>query len=245
MANFALIGYPLSHSFSQKYFTEKFKNQNLNHNYLNLEFKTIENIFDVLNEHKVVGFNVTIPHKENILPLLDLVSKEAQEIGAVNCVAKTKEGWYGFNTDYIGFKNSIAPLLKPHHKNALVLGSGGASKAIMYALKQLQIEAKIVSRTPTTEQVSYSDLKERLKNYQIVINTTPLGTYPNIETRPPLPYQELTAKHLCYDLVYNPAETVFLNLATQARASVKNGYEMLEIQAEEGWQIWEVNCSFD
>lgn len=238
MANFGLIGHPLSHSFSQEYFNKKFDNETLNNRYLNLDLIEISNIKSRVEEAKIDGFNVTIPYKQAIIPYLDSLDNSAQEIGAVNCV-KIKDGkWVGFNTDYIGFSRSLLPLLNKNHRLALILGTGGASKAIAYALGKMNIKFDFVSREKINGML-YSELNGKMSEYQIVINTTPVGTFPDIEFCPDIPFAEINASHICYDLVYNPARSLFLEKANSNGAIVKNGREMLEIQAEEAWEIWQ------
>ena len=248
MKIYGLIGYPLQHSFSSKFFNEKFKKESIDAEYLNFE---IEHIFEirrilVFNPH-LKGLNVTIPYKEAVITFLDDISPVAKEIGAVN-VIKIERGFgdtygyklTGYNTDYIGFKNSIKPLIQAeYHQQALVLGTGGASKAVCKALESLGISWKYVSRTPKEGALTYETLTpEILSDYKIIINTTPLGTFPNVDECPNIPYSSLTPQHLLYDLVYNPSETTFLKKGKQMGATIKNGAEMLELQALEAWDIW-------
>lgn len=237
MNTYGLIGKNISYSFSRNYFNEKFKNETiLNSQYINFDLDSLSQLNKIFNQENK-GFNVTIPYKETIIPYLDALDLHAEKIGAVNTIQIKNNIKTGFNTDWIGFKNSIVPLLKPHHKKALILGTGGASKAIKYALEQLQIEYKVVSRTQA--DFTYNDLNESIiKEYLVIINCTPLGTFPNIEQAPQIPYEFITENHLAYDLVYNPEETQFLKNCKVKGAQIKNGLEMLEIQAEEAWKVW-------
>jgi shikimate dehydrogenase len=241
MRQFGLIGYPLSHSFSKKYFTEKFAEEGIsNCNYELYPISSIDQFPQLLKDVAgLEGINVTIPYKEEVLPYLHHQSAAVQEIGACNCI-KIKDGELtGYNTDVLGFSQSIEPFLQPHHQQALVLGTGGAAKAVVWVLKQLGIGYKYVSRRKAEDVLSYDDLDEAvMQHYQLVINTTPLGMQPNVHDKPSLPYQYLTNLHLCYDLVYNPAKTPFLQLAEEQGATIKNGGDMLVIQAEESWKIW-------
>ena|SRR2546428_7630482 len=247
MKKFGLIGFPLSHSFSQKYFTEKFAKQGLtDHQY---DLYPIENAEDFLsivkNDSDLFGLNVTIPHKLAVMLFLDELDESAAEVGAVNVIKieRNKNGEInlkGFNSDVYGFQNSLQPLLNPVHTHALILGTGGASKAVAYALKKLEIQYKFVSRKAIENGFSYEELTEEvLSKYKVVVNCSPLGTYPNVEVAPMIPYQFLGPEHLLYDLVYNPAETEFLKRGKLKGAMVKNGYEMLELQAEKAWEIWQ------
>ncbi|MEE9349366.1 MAG: shikimate dehydrogenase [Flavobacteriaceae bacterium] len=241
--HYGLLGKNISYSFSKKYFLEKFKNLKLNCVYNNFDIESIEFLPDLLNENitNLKGFNVTIPYKNDIFKYLDEIDETAQEINAVNCV-KIIDQYYlkGFNTDAYGFENSLKPLLKPRHKKALILGTGGASKAVAFVLKKLNIAFTFVSRNPTTtNQISYETLTDEIIiNHQIIINCTPLGTHPNIQLHPNINYLALTSKHLLYDLIYNPSETKFLTKGKNQSATIKNGLEMLELQAEKSWEIW-------
>lgn len=241
MQQFGLIGYPLSHSFSKKYFTEKFAAEGISG--CNYELYPIESIdlFPSLLQDiaGLQGLNVTIPYKESVLPFLHEQSAAVQEIGACNCIRINNGKLTGFNTDVVGFRQSIEPLLQSHHKNALVLGTGGAAKAVVWVLKQLGIAYSYVSRTKAEGVLGYDDITaEVLKQYPLVINTTPLGMQPNVLAKPSLPYEAVTEDFLFYDLVYNPAKTAFLEAAEQQGAVIKNGADMLIIQAEESWKIW-------
>ena len=249
MKMYGLIGYPLQHSFSSKFFNEKFQQEGIDAEYVNFE---IEHIFElrntlVFNPH-LKGLNVTIPHKEAVIPFLDDISPEAREIGAVNTIKIERSfgntyGYKlkGYNTDYVGFKNSISPLIHPDiHKQALVLGTGGASKAVCKALDDLGVVWTYVSRTPCEGGLTYEMLTpEIIAANKIIINTTPLGTFPNVEASPNIPYQALTSQHLLYDLVYNPTETAFLKQGRNMGATIKNGAEMLQLQALAAWDIWQ------
>jgi shikimate dehydrogenase len=238
---YGLIGFPLTHSFSKKYFNEKFERERISDSFYELfPIERIDLFPSLINEHpQLRGINITIPYKEKVLPYLNQFSKDVKEIGACNCIDIKEGQLIGYNTDVIAFERSLQPLLKPHHTKALVLGTGGASKAIEWGLKKLKIEAVLVSRTASTPRISYNDLNEGIiKTHTLIINTTPLGMQPNINTLPSLPYSAITEKHICYDLVYNPEKTVFLAAAEKQGAVIKNGLEMLHIQAEESWKIW-------
>lgn len=239
---YGLIGKNISHSFSKKYFTEKFKLLHFdNCEYLNFDIDSIKKFPEIFAETKGLhGLNVTIPYKEEIIPYLDELSKNAEKIGAVNAISISKsKKLKGYNTDHYGFKKALLPLLEEHHQRALILGTGGASKAVAFALRKLKIEFDFVSRNPNEFELSYEEItQEVFEDYQIIINTTPLGTNPNTETFPNLDYSLFTSKHLAFDLVYNPEETEFLKRAKANGASTKNGYEMLVFQAEKAWRIW-------
>tara|TARA_R110002111_G_scaffold2061_7_gene13738 strand:- start:7881 stop:8642 length:762 start_codon:yes stop_codon:yes gene_type:complete len=239
---FGLLGRDISYSFSRGYFAEKFKNENLPHSYVNFDLPSINDLTEIIkNTSNLKGINVTIPYKEEVIPLLDKLNKTAKKIGAVNTIRFSKNNkLVGYNTDYYGFKNSIKPHLKSHHKNALILGTGGASKAIAYALKKLKIKYDFVSRTQK-EGVTflYSDLTEKIiSDYTIIINCTPIGTFPNIDKCPNIPYNTISEKHILYDLIYNPERTKFLNQGFNKGATIINGLEMLRLQAEKSWEIW-------
>ena len=240
---YGLLGKDISYSFSRGYFSEKFKKLGLkNHEYINLDLPKIEDFPTAIKEiNGLKGINVTIPYKQDVFKFLDKVDKTAKKIGAVNTIKFTKRGnLKGYNTDVFGFENSLKPLLKKHHKKALILGTGGASKAIGYVLKKNRIKYKFVSRSPKgKKQISYDDVSEKtLKKQQIIINCTPIGTSPDIEKSPNIPYQFITENHILYDLIYNPSETVFLSKGKEKGAIIKNGLEMLELQAEKSWEIW-------
>lgn len=245
---YGLIGFPLTHSFSAQFFTEKFRLENIDAEYLNFEIEDILEIRRVILFNQYLrGLNVTIPYKEKVIPFLHKLSPDAEKIGAVNTIKidRVKGDMYfyeltGYNTDYIGFKNSLSPLIKPEvHKKALILGTGGASKAIAYALTSMDIEWICVSRKKGEGLISYDELtSDIMSESKLVINTTPLGTYPDIENCPSIPYSLLTEEHLLYDLVYNPEETLFLRNGQKHGAGIKNGKEMLVLQALEAWRIW-------
>jgi shikimate dehydrogenase len=241
MRLFGLIGFPLSHSFSKKFFTEKFeKEQIANCSYELFPIASADEVPALIAANpSLCGLNVTIPHKLNVIPHLTSMDDAAKEIGAVNCISIQQNNLKGYNTDAFGFAESLKPLLEKHHQRALILGDGGAAKAVKYVLKQLKIPYLIVSRNPDPNGISYSDItQELLSAYQVIINTTPLGMSPNLESLPEIPYQFLTPAHLVYDLIYNPAETLFLNRAKAQGAKIKNGLEMLYLQAERSWYIW-------
>ena len=242
MANFGLIGKNIDYSFSKAFFTKKFEKEKLDHSYHNFDIDTIEKFPEIIkNTSDLRGLNVTIPYKEAIIPYLDKLNKKAEKIGAVNTIKITAKGKLrGYNTDYCGFKKSLKLKLQPHHTKALILGTGGASKAIAYALKSLNIEYKFVSRSQIKNTtLSYNDLTQKIiKAYTLIINCTPLGTYPNIDECPDLPYDAITPEHMLYDLIYNPSETKFLKLGKQYGAITVNGKKMLELQAKKSWEIW-------
>jgi shikimate dehydrogenase len=236
MSIFGLIGKTLSHSFSEGYFNDKFHKEDINDaEYKNFELNNISEFTDLISKIKHSGLNVTTPYKESIIPFLDELTPHAKAIGAVNTIQFKGNKLIGHNTDTIGFSQSIYPLLNERNK-ALVLGNGGASKAIQYALKTLNIEYKIVSRKSSFD---YSDISSKsIGYYDIIINTTPLGTYPEIADFPQIPYKELNENHLLFDVIYNPTESAFLRFGKTRNCSIKNGLEMLEIQAESSWNIW-------
>ncbi len=241
MRIYGLLGYPLSHSFSPSYFKAKFEQEGITDCVYNSYEETDIEAFvnQVRKQNDFIGFNITIPYKEQIIPHLDSLSDEAQQIGAVNTVKKVNGELVGYNTDVFGFKKSLQSLLTKNQDHALILGTGGASKAIGYALSELNIIYQKVSRLPKPNAITYSDLNQSiLEINQILINTTPLGTYPNVDSKPDIPYSYITNQHLCYDLVYNPAKTAFLSNCEQHGARIKNGEEMLHLQANKSWNIW-------
>ena len=240
MRQFGLIGRNISYSFSKSYFADKFINENIVDAVYNVfDLQQIDEIEKVFATEGLVGFNVTIPYKQEIIPFLDELSPEAKAIGAVNTVLIKNGKRIGHNTDCYGFHHSILPLLDSHHKKALVLGNGGAAKAVFYILDELNIAYKIVSRTTLENQFTYDDLDEEIiSQHQIIINCSPVGTFPNIENAPLLPYQFISEKHLLYDLIYNPPVTKFLENGQNNGAKIKNGHEMLVLQAEKAWKIW-------
>lgn len=245
MDKYGLIGYPLKHSFSVNYFNEKFNSEGIDAEYVNFEIPSINELPDVIKDNpNLKGLNVTIPYKEKVISYLDELDKDAQAIGAVNVIKiirqpKGKYKLIGYNSDIIGFTESIEPLLEPHHKKALILGTGGASKAVFHGLKNLGIEAKYVSRTPAAGMLSYEELTpEIMAEYTIIINGTPVGMYPKVDFCPDIPYEYLTPNHLLYDLLYNPNVTLFMKKGEQHGAKTKNGLEMLLLQAFAAWEIW-------
>lgn len=245
MKSYGLIGYPLGHSFSQKYFTEKFAKEKIDAEYKLYPLESIEKVVEMMdNTPTLAGYNVTIPYKQQIMPYLDELDEEAREVGAVNVVRVTwkdgKRHLKGFNSDIYGFYNSIKPLIRPEiHKKALILGTGGASKAVSAMLRRLGIEYKFVSRTAKEGQLTYEGLtQETMGEYKVIVNCSPLGTFPNVDSCPQIPYEHITKEHLAYDLVYNPEETLFLKKAKAQGAATKNGLEMLHLQAEGAWKQW-------
>jgi shikimate dehydrogenase len=242
MDSYGLIGKQIGHSFSAKYFAGKFESEGISATYSNFDLPDISLLPHIVEDHpKLRGLNVTIPYKEAVIPYLDSISDIANEIGAVNTISIVNGKLYGDNSDYHGFTESLRPLLKKNHKSALILGTGGASKAIAYSLRQLGIGYKFVSRSNSGHSISYDDAGSLLTDHHIVINCTPLGTWPDVDTCPPFPYSQFTADHIAYDLVYNPEQTLFLQKAAQQGAVIKNGYEMLVLQAEKSWEIWNSN----
>lgn len=245
MKIYGLAGFPLTHSFSKRYFTQKFNRERLNDvSYENFELENISDLLKIIRDnHGICGINVTIPYKESVLEILDEVEETAAAIGAVNTIQivrdQQKIKLKGFNTDYIGFEKSIQPFLTPNHRRALILGTGGSSNAVAYALAKLGISFRRVSRSTSEVDLHYKELTPQvLLDYQIIINCTPLGMYPEIDSFPKILYQALTAQHLLFDLIYNPEETVFLKKGKEHGAATKNGFEMLSIQAEHSWLIW-------
>jgi shikimate dehydrogenase len=241
MRIFGLIGHPLAQSFSKKYFSEKFLAEGIeNARYDLYELHHITQFpLLVQSTPDLRGLNVTIPYKQAIIPYLDSLDGEAKKIGACNCILFEGRELLGFNTDAPAFENSLKPLLCTHHQRALILGTGGASKAVQYVLKKLNIEYKVVSRAKKDGCVVYEDLtKDIMDEYLLIINTTPLGSYPKVDTMPDIPFQFITSEHYLYDLVYNPEVTLFLQKGRERGAIIKNGYDMLVGQAELSWQIW-------
>lgn len=252
MRKFGLIGYPLSHSFSQKFFNQKFQKENIvDTSYENFPIPSISNFHSLWQKHPTLeGLNVTIPYKKEVIPFLQHSSAVVEAIKACNCIHKFNNELYGYNTDVIGFENSLMPFLQPHHTQALILGTGGAAAAVKWVLEKLGISYQFVSRTTNTtinetndashfttleyDQLTYSLLQE----HTLIINTSPLGMYPTIDQAPPIPYEAITPKHHLYDLIYNPVETLFMKKGLEKGATVQNGLEMLHIQAEESWIIW-------
>lgn len=240
MNRFGLLGKNISYSFSQGYFTQKFKALGLNdHSYENFDLQKIEELKNVLTQDNLRGLNVTIPYKQEVIPYLDELDSKAEKIGAVNTIQFSKKGLKGFNTDAYGFKKSLEPFLKPHHTHALILGTGGASKAVRFVLDELGIANTYVSRSKKDGQYTYGELdKDIMEKNTLIINCTPLGTYPNIEDKPALHYQHIGPQHLLYDLIYNPEKTSFLAYGEAKGATISNGLKMLEQQAEKAWEIW-------
>ena len=241
MDTYGLIGYPLGHSFSRKFFTEKFEKEGIDAQYLNFEIPSIEEFPNTIKNNPTLrGLNVTIPYKQQVMQYLDDISEEAKAIGAVNVVKVGKEGLTGYNSDVIGFVNSIKPLLKSHHKEALILGTGGASKAIRYGLEEkLGIETLFVSRKAHEGIITYKDVTaDMLQEYEVIVNCSPVGMFPHANECPSLPYEAMNAAHLLYDLVYNPEETLFMKKGAARGATVKNGLEMLHLQALASWDFW-------
>lgn len=245
MDKYGLIGYPLGHSFSIGYFNEKFENEGIDAQYINFEIPSIENLPEILASNpELKGLNVTIPYKEKVISYLDDMSEEARAIGAVNVVRVTHKGnktiLKGFNSDVIGFTQSIEPMLENNtHKKALILGTGGASKAIRYGLQQLGLETLFVSRTPKPGAITYDDITaETIHEYNVIVNCTPCGMYPKADQCPKLPYEAMDSRNILYDLIYNPDETLFMQRGAENGANVKNGLEMLLLQAFASWEFW-------
>lgn len=241
MRKFGLIGKNIDYSFSRKYFAQKFKDESIDATYVNFDCESTDEVKKLFSSNQgCSGFNVTIPYKRDVISLMDKTNKHAEAIGAVNTIKCLEDGKLkGFNTDYIGFKESIKPLLTKQDQGALILGTGGASKAIGYAFELLDISHKYVSRTPQNGHLAYEDINPVvLSKYSIIVNCSPIGTFPKVDEAPRLPYHFLGAQHLLYDLVYNPKETLFLKKGKQQGARICNGLEMLKLQAEASWRIW-------
>lgn len=244
MDKYGLIGYPLEHSFSITYHNQRFADEGINAKYLNFEIPTIDELPEVLSMNpELKGLNVTIPYKEKILPFLDYVSPEARAIGAVNVIKvehqDKKTVLKGYNSDVIGFTQSIEPMLESHHKRALVLGTGGASKAVCYGLKSLGIEPILVSRYARPGTIQYEQITaDVVKEYNVIVNCTPVGMFPHVDECPRLPYDALDSHNILYDLLYNPDETLFMRKGKERGANVKNGLEMLLLQAFASWEFW-------
>lgn len=246
MQKYGLVGYPLKHSFSIGYFNEKFSSEKIEAEYINFEIPDINNFPEIIEANpNLHGLNVTIPYKEKVIPYLDELDKQAAAIGAVNVIKiiRNKGGkpkLIGYNSDIIGFTQSIQPLLQSHHKKALILGTGGASKAVFHGLKNLDIEAKFVSRTARFGMLTYEELNaEIIKEYTVIVNCTPVGMYPKVDACPDIPYEAITSEHLLYDLLYNPNITLFMKKGEAKGAVTKNGLEMLLLQAFAAWEIWQ------
>lgn len=238
-AQYGLIGYPLTHSFSPGWFTEKFAREAIDAIYKAYPLEHVEDLEDLLANYPLRGLNVTIPYKKSVIDLLDELDEAANAIGAVNCIDIRHGIRKGYNTDIIGFEQSLRPLLKPQHTSALVLGTGGAAKAVQYVLDKLAIAYRLVSRAAHESVITYAELDDELiHQHTLIINTSPLGMMPDLHSRPDIPYNAIGEQHLLYDLIYNPAETEFLRLGREHGAGTKNGYEMLVLQAEASWAIW-------
>ena len=244
MDKYGLIGYPLGHSFSISYFNQKFKDEDIDAVYENFEIPSIDLLPEVLDSNpELKGLNVTIPYKQKVIPFLDNISPEARAIGAVNVIKVIHEGkkikLKGYNSDVIGFTQSIEPMLERFHKKALILGTGGASKAIDYGLKSLGLETVFVSRYERPETIQYDKITpDVVREYNVIVNCTPLGMYPHTEECPLLPYEAMDSHTILYDLIYNPDETMFMKRGAERGANVKNGLEMLLLQAFASWEFW-------
>ena len=241
--NYGLIGFPLGHSFSKSYFNKKFSNEGIDAEYQNFEIEDINELRDTILSNNISGLNVTIPHKRAVIDLLDEIDTVAEKVGAVNVIKfiHTEHGTKlkGYNTDVIGFKNSISKIIKPNNKKALILGTGGVSKAIDYSLKEMGIETIFVSRNAKEGAISYEMLNMEIMNeYTIIVNASPVGMYPKIDNAPKIPYEFITENHVVFDTIYNPTETMLMKLAAEKGATVQNGLEMLEKQAIAAWNIW-------
>lgn len=241
---YGLIGFPLTHSYSKVYFNNKFESEGIDAEYVNFEIPDIGDLMEVMSEYpQLQGLNVTIPYKEQVIPYMNMMDEEARIIGAVNVIKIIRNGenfkLKGYNSDVVGFRDSIRPLITPERNKALVLGTGGASKAVSRGLETLGIDVQLVSRTAREGVITYADLTEEvMHSHKIIVNTTPLGLYPNVDECPDIPYQYITPMHLCYDVLYNPDVTMFMKKAREHGATVKNGLEMLLLQAFESWRIW-------
>lgn len=246
MDKYGLIGYPLHHSFSQGYFNEKFRAENIDAEYVNFEIPTIKDFPNIIEDNpNLKGLNVTIPYKEQVIPYLEDLSDDAKAIGAVNVIkfipdkSGKKTKLVGYNSDVIGFRQSLEPLLEEHHRSALILGTGGASKAALRGLENLGLTSQFVSRERSENIIHYEDITPQImEKYTVIVNCTPVGMYPKINECPNIPYELLTTKHLLYDLLYNPNETLFLKKGKEHGAKVKNGLEMLLLQAFAAWEFW-------
>ncbi len=238
---FGLIGFPLSHSFSKKYFAEKFEKESIPHcRYELFPIEQIDHLPQIISAHpELRGMNVTIPYKESVIPFLHEVSEAVKEIGACNCIDILDGRLTGYNSDVIGFEKMLTPFLRPHHQHALILGTGGAAKAVAWVFNKLNITYQYVSRNAGADRCSYQDLTASVMHtHTLIVNTTPLGMWPKLEETPSISFDSLTEKHLCVDLIYNPEKTKFLTESERRGATILNGMEMLVIQAEESWRIW-------
>ena len=244
MKFYGLIGKKLGHSYSGDFFSTKFKKEKIDAEYKLFPLPSIQDLPGLIKENTdLVGLNVTVPYKEEVLPYLTSLSEETRKIKAVNVIKISREKeeiiLKGYNSDVYGFRQSLLPLLRPDIKEALILGTGGASKAVDYVLKNLGIKTTFVSRTPAPDRITYKDLDQKtIDENLLIVNTTPVGMFPDTDFFPDIPYQFLTPKHICYDLIYNPEETEFLRRAKEMGATIKNGLEMLRLQAERSWEIW-------
>ena len=240
MDRYGIIGFPLGHSFSRAFFTEKFQKEHIDAEYVNFEIPSAHLLPEIVRSNPHLrGLNVTLPYKEAVIPMLDSMSDEAREIGAVNVIQVREGRLKGFNSDIIGFMDSLRPLLKPLHQHALVLGTGGASRAIRVGLERLGLDWTYVSRTAAEGRLTYAALTpEVMEHYQVIVNCSPVGMFPKVDACPDIPYHLLSPRHLLYDLVYNPEETLFLKRGAQQGATIKNGLEMLHLQALASWEFW-------
>ncbi len=240
MDRYGIIGFPLGHSFSRAFFTEKFHKEHIDAEYVNFEIPSVHLLPEIVRSNPHLrGLNVTLPYKEAVIPMLDSMSDEAREIGAVNVIQVREGRLKGFNSDIIGFMGSLRPLLKPWHQHALVLGTGGASRAIRVGLERLGLDWTYVSRTAAEGRLTYSALTpEVMEHFQVIVNCSPVGMFPKVDACPDIPYHLLSPRHLLYDLVYNPEETLFLKRGAQQGATIKNGLEMLHLQALASWEFW-------
>jgi len=239
MARYGLIGKSLAHSFSARYFQEKFAREGLAHSYENFELTRIEDLSRLREqEPDLAGLNVTIPYKQAVIPYLNQMHPDAQDIGAVNTICIREGRWLGYNTDWLGFRDSLSPWLRPHHRSALVLGSGGASRAVQYALRQMGLAVFTISRHPQRQELSYRQAAQELSDHFILVNCTPLGTFPALDEQPPIDIKHLSSRHLVYDLIYNPPLTRLLRRSRAMGATVINGRDMLTRQAEKSWLLW-------
>ena len=240
MRHFGLIGYPLSHSFSQGYFKDKFQKEGITDvQYLNYPIPYIDAFKALWDDSNLQGLNITIPYKKEVISFLQHPSSVVKSIQACNCIRKYNNQLYGYNTDVIGFQKSLTPYLKSHHTHSLILGTGGAAAAVEWVMQNLNINYQFVSRSNGVNTITYDQLtKEIIASHTLIINTSPLGMYPNVDDAPLIPYEAITAQHHLFDLIYNPGETMFLAKGKQQGASIQNGLEMLHIQAAESWKIW-------
>ena len=236
---FGLLGKDIDYSFSRDYFSNKFRVENIQHKYVNFDLENLSTFKSLLKRDDIYGMNVTIPYKQEVIPFLDEIDPVAKAIGAVNTIVFKDNKRLGYNTDHIGFQNTLLNYLKPHHDKALVLGTGGASKAVCYVLEQLKIQVRKVSRSEGPDRKAYHQLSAKdYKEHSLLINCTPLGTHPNINAYPPIDYEKISKKHLLYDLIYNPEVTAFMKMGKAKGAEVVNGYQMLVDQAEASWNLW-------